>query len=260
MIAVEPGQVTLGIRALFRADDPAALRCFAVLDGAAAGRIFVNQVDTPRWAVVQERAFGTVYPGGAIDAGALAAVVTHLLPEGDVLLGLWSGDDRWQAAPTPDYIGHVLEFTGWRETGELAALPAGFELCRLDEELLARGHHGEYATAVYGHAARALREGFGLAILHHGEIVSEAFAGPAGLGQIEIGVATTASYRGQGYGAAVCARLLGECAARGHRPYWNCAQQNRASAALARRLGFASERQYTLAAWFREIDQAGRHS
>jgi len=256
LIAVEPERVTSEIRGLFNAGDPAALRCFAVLDGAAAGRIFVNRVDTPLWAVVQERAFGTLYLGGAIDVGALAALVTRLLPAGDVLLGLWPGDNRWESAPTPDYIGHVLEFTDWRDAGAgVAPLPSGYEVCALDEGLLARGHHGEYAGAVYGNRDWALRKGFGLAILRRGEIISEAFAGPVGLGQIEIGVATTAHHRGKGFGTAVCARLLGACAARGFRPYWNCAQQNRASAALARRLGFAGERQYNLVAWFREDDQ-----
>jgi RimJ/RimL family protein N-acetyltransferase len=41
------------------------------------------------------------------------------------------------------------------------------------------------------------------------------------------------------------------CEGLGYRTYWICARQNRASAAVARKLGFRTEREYRLWAWFK---------
>jgi RimJ/RimL family protein N-acetyltransferase len=36
----------------------------------------------------------------------------------------------------------------------------------------------------------------------------------------------------------------------GQQTWWNCAKQNVASAALARKLGYRTEREYRVLAWF----------
>ena len=48
-----------------------------------------------------------------------------------------------------------------------------------------------------------------------------------------------------------CAHLIRDCEARGYQTYWNCARQNLASAAVARKLGYRTEKEYRLLAWFK---------
>jgi RimJ/RimL family protein N-acetyltransferase len=61
---------------------------------------------------------------------------------------------------------------------------------------------------------------------------------------IEIGTITGEAYRGRGYAALTCTRLIQECEACGYRTYWNCSKENQASAGLARRLGYQTEKQF----------------
>ena len=41
MIEIDPAQITPKVKSLFDPNDPAGLRCFAVLEGTAAGRIWI---------------------------------------------------------------------------------------------------------------------------------------------------------------------------------------------------------------------------
>ena len=63
---VDLNQITPALRGLFNPADPASLRCFAVLDGHAAGCIFTDFPDPPNWGVVQEAAFGSFSLGGDV--------------------------------------------------------------------------------------------------------------------------------------------------------------------------------------------------
>ena len=56
MIQVSPEQVTPQLKALFRADDPASLRCFAVPDGNADGRVWRrSEMNRSDWLTEQRR-------------------------------------------------------------------------------------------------------------------------------------------------------------------------------------------------------------
>ena len=107
--------------------------------------------------------------------------------------------------------------------------------------------------AIFGSAEAALLLGFGLCLVHPSSVgqklLCEAFAGPAALGMIEIGVDTREDYRQRGYGTITCAALIAECEKRGYPTYWNCDKRNQASLALARRLGYRDGQEYHLLAW-----------
>jgi predicted GNAT family acetyltransferase len=88
------------------------------------------------------------------------------------------------------------------------------------------------------------------------EILSEATVGPPALGCYEPGVFTQEKQRGKGYGTLVTARLIQEIEATGARTYWNCAKQNLASAAIARKLGYRVEKEFRCLAW-RKTEEGG---
>src|SRR5688572_22869747 len=96
MIQVSPDHVTPQLRSLFDPRMPAGFRCFAVIAGDVAGRILTDDPARPTWGAVQERAFGTVYPGGTLTTSTWQRLISELRQDGDVLVGLWPDDERIQ--------------------------------------------------------------------------------------------------------------------------------------------------------------------
>lgn len=89
----------------------------------------------------------------------------------------------------------------------------------------------------------------GFCLVKEHQLLSEAFAGDAALGMIEIGTITGEPYRRRGYATFCCAQLIRECEARGYRTYGNCAKDNLASAGLARRMGYQTEKEFRFVVW-----------
>jgi hypothetical protein len=256
MLQILPNQVTPRLRALFDPRMPAGFRCFAVLEGGVAGRVLTDDPAEPTWGVVQEGAFGTVYPAGAIDAPTWRELIADLRRDSDVLVGLWPEDGRIDQLPAArDYDGFTLDFTD-RPIGEgldayLRQLPDGCDMRTLDRELFERSQDRDFYSGLYGSAERALENIQARFLMRGDEICCEAYAYFAALGTIEIATSTSEPYRGRGYATIACAHLIQACEQLGYRTYWNCASQNHASAALARKLGYRKQREYRLLAWFK---------
>lgn len=255
MIEVAPDHVTSQLRALFDPHMPAGFRCFAVMAGDAAGRILTDDPIRPTWGVVQEGAFGTLYPGGALAASTWNRLIAKLREAGDVLVGLWPDDERIQLLPSaPDYDGFTLDFTarliGTGLDGYLQ-LPDGCSMRNLDRALFERGQDRDFYSVLYGSAEQALEKVHARFLMRGDEICCESYAYFAALGTIEIATSTREPYRGRGYATITCAHLIQACEAHGYQTYWNCAKQNLASAAIARKLGYRTEKEYRLLAWFK---------
>jgi RimJ/RimL family protein N-acetyltransferase len=252
-LQLAPNQITPLLRDLFNSNDPASLRCFAVLDGHAAGRIFTDQPDHPNWGVVQEGAFGSLYLAGDVQQSMLDGLIAHLRQDREVLIGLWQDDPRWSLLPsTPDYSGYTLEFTDREADQSLPVVLTGYELRRLDQSLIKEIVGRNLLIHMYGSVQQALEWGYGLCLMHNGEILCETFAGPAANGIIEIGVETHPHHMQKGYASITCAHIIHEMEQQGYLTYWNCAKQNQPSIALARKLGYRCEKEYRLLAWFKQ--------
>jgi RimJ/RimL family protein N-acetyltransferase len=256
MIQVPSSQVTQQLRDFFDPSAPASLRCFAVLDGQAAGQVWADRLPSPNAAIVREAAFGSLYFGGAPDVTTIGDLISSCKKLGDVLIGLWPDDNLWQKLPLdPDYVGTVLEFNHRMNDETLHLLPKHmpeeYQLRFLDRELFKCSMMANYFTSVYGSVEMALKRGIGLCLMRDEEIMSEGSAGPSTNGLIEIGVETRQQYQRQGYATWVCAHLITECERLGFRTYWNCDAQNPASIALARKLGYHTGKAYKLVAWLK---------
>jgi hypothetical protein len=256
MIEIHPAQITPQLRALFDPRMPAGFRCFAVIAGDVAGRIFTDDPIRPTWGLVQEAAFGTLYPGGALESFTWQRLIAKLREDGDVLVGLWPDDRRIQLLPpAPDYDGFTLDFTN-RPAGTgleeyLRELPDGCIIRTLDRELFERSTGRDFYCTMYGSAERVLETVQARFLMRADEICCESYAYFAALGIIEIATSTSEPYYGRGYATMTCAHLIQACEAQGYQTYWNCAKQNLASAAVARKLGFRTENEYRLLAWLK---------
>ena len=93
MISIPSAQVTPAIRALFRTDEMSATRCFAVFEGSVpAGKILVDNLIDPHWALVQDAGDNDLFLGGKVDANAFADVFVALRQEG--FIGMPFDDPR----------------------------------------------------------------------------------------------------------------------------------------------------------------------
>ena len=248
-------RVSSGLRSLFPLYMPIGLRCFAILNGDAVGRILADDPVDPGCAVVQELGDGAIFMGGSLTAPLLSEAIVTLRKEGDVVVGLWHDDPRLQLLPpSPDYDGLAIDFTN-RPVGEglsqFLPLPGGCRLQPIDDGLFHGLAHPERYVSVFGSAEKALEKGFGYCLMRGATILCEAFAGPSANGMVEIGVETHEPYRRRGYATITCAHLIRTCEERGYRTFWNAAKQNRASKALARKLGYRTEQEFRVLAWSR---------
>jgi GNAT superfamily N-acetyltransferase len=255
MIEIKPHEAGAAIKSLFSIDLPAGLRSAAVLEGIYAGRIFTDDPANPTWGVIQEGAYGTLYPAGALNREVLESLILSLVREGDVLIGLWQSDPLIALLPTtPEYEGTVLDYTGRR--GDLSpylTVPNGCAMRPVDRTLLERSADREMTEHVFGSLENALKHGLGYYLMRGDDILCETFAGPAADGRIEVGVTTYEAHRQQGYATLTCAYLIRACEEKGYQTYWNCNAQNVPSLALARKLGYQRERPYRLYAWFKSV-------
>ena len=111
MFDIDAAQVTPRLTALFDPRMPAGLRCIAVLEGTAAGRILTDDPADPIWGAVRDAGSSTLYLGGDLDAHIVGQIVAALRGSGDVLVGMWPADQRLALLPPdPGYDGWTVDF------------------------------------------------------------------------------------------------------------------------------------------------------
>jgi hypothetical protein len=254
MLEITPEQVTPALEALFPTTGfVVGHRCFSVLAGTRAGRIFADDPATPRWGAVQELPFETVFLGGTLDEVTVAALWDIFRQDGEVSFGALPGNPYLELLPPgADDTAIDLDFSDRDPAVDLEHLaqpPAGLQLRRIDHDLLARCQWGELMVDMAGGAEQALTRGLGYCLMRGEEILSEANAGPVARGVIELGTITHPEQRGRGYATIVSARTALECERLGYDTRWNCAKDNPPSATIARRLGYRSEQEFRLLVW-----------
>jgi RimJ/RimL family protein N-acetyltransferase len=238
---------------LFTGDYPVPIRLWAILEGTCEGRILVDNPDAPAWALIQELAEGTTYVGGVIDPVALADAVASLRQFQDVVICHWpAAEDATRSLAKPDYEGVAIDFTDRSpavELGRLAVAPPPYERHRIEQDCVARLDGFDYYAAMFRSVERALERTIGYCVMHEAEVVCEAVGGPMVRGIVEIGVGTKEAHQGKGLATVATACTMQACEALGLQPFWNAAQSNAPSVALARRLGFRTERPFVVRAW-----------
>lgn len=92
-----------------------------------------------------------------------------------------------------------------------------------------------------------LDTGFGFCAVEvgSGEVASWCLTVYAAGEERELGVATAPRFRGRGLAAQAAAACTAHAAAKGIRLHWHCWTENRPSAAVAEKLGFQRDRDYT---------------
>ena len=85
---------------------------------------------------------------------------------------------------------------------------------------------------------RFLKEAFGYALVVEGRVCGFCTSEYLSAGECAIGIEVLPEYQRKGYASRMTACLLGDCAARGLTPYWECWKYNMPSYKTAERSGF----------------------
>ncbi len=255
MIEIHPSQVTPAINDLFSITVPTGIRCFAVLGGGNAGRIFVDDPQHPKMGYVWERDDGTLYQGGVRDRQVLEDMVELLRQGGTVALDFREDDtDVNLFPPDPQAGAECIELDRPPLSSDLAPyleLPPGFTVHRMGRQLIEKSPRLDETLFRYGNLDIYLETGMDVCILRGDEFVCEAGCDMEVNGVREAGVVVEPAYRGgHGFGTLVTAHLLRWCDELGVATYWDCVKLNISSLKIARKLGFVNERSYKILAWF----------
>jgi len=254
MIEISLEQISPTQKAFFDPRGPAGLRCIAVLDGIRPGNIFADSPDNPTWMVVWESTFGALYPAGEINLFALHELIQRFRQERMIFLGLWLEDPLWKSIqPEIDQESRVFDFYDRIQNGHLQKMieqrPAGTNLCLVNKNLIERSVNRDLHFSGYADSKAALKDLVGFFLMKDDEILCEALAGAEIMGTREIGVDTSKAHQRRGYATITCAKLIQYCEEQGLQTYWNCNKFNEASVALARKLGYQTEKEYRLLIW-----------
>lgn len=254
MFTILHQEVTPEILGFFDLSKPTMPRAFNVLEGMTRGQIVVDDVTHPKWAVVREAVYGTLYFGGQIDRLQMETLFDHFFQFGSIGVGCWLDDALNQILPqNPDYDGFTLYFTERSQQVQLEPfteqLPSGYTLSMRDENWFTSSFDYESTLASFGSAENALRHTFGVVLVQNATLICEAATGAPTHGRIEVGVTTGEQYRRRGFAGIACAKLIEICESKGYSTWWDCAQQNAPSTRLARKLGYQNEREYRYAWW-----------
>lgn len=222
----------------------------SVISGLGPGRVFVDHEKRPTAALVYNNGACTL--AGSAGSVAFGETVCRWLLEyhGADYFVLYASPDAWQQLLDTHLVKGVTKrprfdfdllrskfalLKGWDNN-----IPSGYELRRIDAPLMQkiRDEVLPYSQNYWRSAADFERHGVGFCLLHQGAIVSLCYTCFGWNDHHDIDIMTTDSHQRKGLGLAVACAFIDHCLNNGLTPNWDCWSNNRASMALAAKLGF----------------------
>lgn len=253
MMKLDLPESSASVRPLFKETVPDGPRLFSALNGFHPAVASVDAVDHPNWCVLRSSWFGNTFIGGEIEPDLLGLAMRQLRKTGRVLLDL--GDPRSPDFPSgATQVEPRIEFYDRSpQDGSvdrlIGSVPAGLSVEPVTRETFDGCAWQGRLRSIFGTASGYLERSIGFVLLDGKRVLSEAHAFFWGDTIVEIGVITAEGERGLGYASMVSAYLVRACESRGYATYWGCHVENLASAAVARKLGYRVENEYSLA-WY----------
>jgi len=222
----------------------------AMVEGNHAGRVFVDDPNTPRAALIAPACdFNLVAgnPGDARTNSDIATLLSRDLPDSDGYTLVFPTSPAWadvlearfSEAPLLDHPTRSVyrldrerfaEYhSGWRNR-----MDRDYRVVPYDRTAA----QGRGLPAFWGSADAFLARGIGFAAAKHDVIVSRCHSVLIGDGQAEISIDTNETHRRRGLATAVACAFIETCLDRDLEPAWSCWSENVPSRHLAESLGF----------------------
>ena len=223
----------------------------SVITGIGHGRVFVNDLARPTAALVYNNGACTV--AGTADDLVFAEQMCRWLLEyhGSDFFILYAFPEAWKAvldsifgsAATKrrrfDFDFDRAKF-GQEKRGLESSVPTGYEIRRIDEQLMQRIREvaNPYSRSYWKSAAAFEQHGIGFCALHEDAIVGMCYTAFAWRGHHDIDILTTKSHRCKGLATLMARAFIDHCLKHDLIPNWDCWTDNRPSVVLAAKLGF----------------------
>jgi RimJ/RimL family protein N-acetyltransferase len=222
----------------------------SVISGIGRGRVFANDPARPTASLVYNNGACTL--AGTADDPIFAEKVCQWLLEyqGSDYFILYAFPEAWEVVLDSKLGSAVkkrrrLDFgfnrsrfarmEGWEKS-----LPAGYELRRIDENLMRRIREvaNPYSRSYWESAAHFEQHGIGFCAMHQDSIVSMCYTAFAWQGHHDIDILTADAHQRRGLGTLVACAFVDHCLKHDLVPNWDCWANNRRSVVLAEKLGF----------------------
>lgn len=236
---------------LFDFDFPNRTMLLAFAQGQTPGIAFVDNLTTPTACIVTIGFHNWTFVGGKPEQDWLNQAFAQLRRDKSLELAWATWADRGFTPP--------LNLTKAIKRYEFLDLPAAFNqhertpqlpqdhyFRKMDQELFMRCLWSSEMIMAYGTSENFLMHAFGFCLMYDDEICCESYASFRAADRYEIGVITPEAYRRRGYAHMTCAYLAKKCAQSGYQTIWSCDQENVASVATARKLGYQIQREYQI--------------
>lgn len=238
----------------------------AVIEGTSPGRIYVDDIASPRTAFMcsAEGYYLSGYESNEAFNAALNKLIVEKISAGDTVreneeeLALCVHPEIWEAkldallyrSPIKGvrrhYLCNKLQVVDWKDS-----IPEGFSIRRIDRNLLdtlgskVPRHIANWMRTNWGSIDHFMHRGFGFCMLHGKEVVSWCVADCASGDACEIGIHTRSDYRRRGLATLTAAATVDYCFSNGFRSIgWHCNEDNLGSRGVAEKVGFELERKY----------------
>ncbi len=248
MIVPVSGEQLKRLLPLFNFDFPNRTALVSFLQGNSPGIAVADHAEHPTACIASTNLFNFTYIGGSTpDAEWLAEAIASLRQQRYLTLvgAPWLPK---VTLPEPSKILPRYEFLHPQRERQTPPvdLPAGYHFRLLDADLLEHCLWRDEMVPGYGTVDNFFAHALGVCLMHDDQICCEVYALFPAEGHYEIGVVTHEGYRGKGYAHATCTHLAAECARRGFETSWSCDRDNLGSIATARKLGYATQRDYQM--------------
>jgi len=237
------------VRPLFDESVIDSPRLFSALKRQHKAAALVDSDNNPRWCVIRSSWFGCTYIGGEINREELETAILKLREKGEILLSL---SDNFASIYPSDYtkIERRIAFYNRQPNDPafdklITAVPSNLRVERITRNTFERCLWRNRLVSIYGTTENYLEHSIGYLLLDGNRILSEAHAFFWGDTMVEIGVITADGYRSSGYASIVSAHLVRACEERDYLTYWGCSADHPASIAVARKIGYRIEREYS---------------
>lgn len=231
---------------------------YSVIEGDSDGIIFVDNIETPQNAFIENEFTFVVGNGDKQDfnTNLCSYVFEKLIPcskdkEAIIFLQTDKKDELEKTFKDKGCIiieRKMFDFDAEKyeeAKANTSLLTDGVELKCIDKEFVGKyNEHHELIT----HSDR-----FGYCLVNNDEVLSQCYCVSVGAKEAEISIETNEGYRRKGFAKITATKFIDHCIERGITPIWSCWPFRKESIALATKLGFKEEADIPVIYWAEDM-------
>ncbi|MDP4089460.1 MAG: GNAT family N-acetyltransferase [Bacillota bacterium] len=236
---------------------------FAVTEKKIPGRIFVDDTEEPKSALICSFQGKYLVTGDESNSAFNSSVAEFLLnPDNHIeFYDLYASSEEWIEVLSGFLNGQavILRFTVYH-SNNIQNLPAAesslpaeddLELKQIDEALFNQIVNEFYPSYknLWADAGSFCSNSFGFCIVKGSELLSVAASRYTGGGYAEIDIETSPYYYRKGFAFNLGRQFIEYCRNSGLTALWICDSKNKASHALAQKLGFTKSKEVEMLWW-----------